>query len=197
MTRFIEPPTANPGVRGTAQSPHSHRERTQKNCPGQRAVCGELCWYSSCCSSFILIHTRIIPTRKGKTSSFNSTSRIEVGVCISLIRDLRHLPTAEFISVRSQLLPTHFLVSVRLSVLYLISYTSAACQTHPPGLSWAVTDTQQSPHPSSTCPDLSDLSFPALPTAEWITTTHAFCPYNESQWGPKQHWTTLTFIVWT
>jgi len=21
-----------------------------------------------------------------------------------------------------------------------------------------------------------------------------FCPYNESEWGPKQHWTPLTFI---
>jgi len=24
-----------------------------------------------------------------------------------------------------------------------------------------------------------------------------FCPYNLSQWGPKQHWAPLTFIVWT
>lgn len=30
MTRFIEPPTANPGIRGPAQSPHSPWERTQK-----------------------------------------------------------------------------------------------------------------------------------------------------------------------
>ncbi|KAK2881049.1 hypothetical protein Q8A67_018317 [Cirrhinus molitorella] len=40
----------------------------------------------------------IIPTGKAKTSSFSSTSRFEVGVCISLIRDQGHLPTAEFIS---------------------------------------------------------------------------------------------------
>ncbi len=74
----------------------------KNNCPAQRAVCERallILWYS-CCLSFILIHTRIIPTGKGKTSSFNSTSLIEVGVCISLIRDQGHLPTAEFISDR-------------------------------------------------------------------------------------------------
>ncbi len=24
-----------------------------------------------------------------------------------------------------------------------------------------------------------------------------FCPYNETQWGPKQHWTSLSFIAWS
>jgi len=26
---------------------------------------------------------------------------------------------------------------------------------------------------------------------------NCFCQYNESQWGPKQHWSQMTFIAWT
>lgn len=153
------------------------------NCPGQNVserCVGELCWYSSYCSSFIFIHTGIISRGKGKTSSFNTTSLFKSAFDWSGTRNTYQQLSLSLTSVRSQLLPTHFLVSVRLSVLCLISCTSAVRQTRPPGLSWTVTDAQQSPHPYSTSPDLSDLSFQ---TADRITTTHGFCHYNESQCG--------------